>query len=45
MYYHHVAFLRWVVLYFIDEVVISALLHCDIYKIYYAPPNLGISRK
>ena len=32
------------VLYCIDEVVIAALMHCDLFEIYCAPPNLGITR-
>jgi hypothetical protein len=31
-----------IVLYFIDMVVIAALMHCHLFKIY--PPNLGITR-
>ena len=33
----------WAHLYFVDGVVI-ALMHCDIFEIYCAPPNLGITR-
>ena len=32
-----------IVLCCIDGVVIGALMHCDLFKIYCAPPNLGIT--
>jgi hypothetical protein len=31
-----------IVLHCIDGVVIAALMHCDLFEIYCAPPNLGI---
>ena len=33
-----------IVLYCINGMVIAALMHCDLFEIYYAPPNLGITR-
>ena len=32
------------VLYCFDGVVIATLMHCDLFKIYCAPANLGITR-
>ena len=32
-------------LYCINGVVIAARMHCDFFKIYCAPPNLGITRR
>ena len=34
--------LHSLVLYCINEVVIAALMHCDLFQIYCAPLNLGI---
>ena len=34
----------YIVLYCINGVVIAALMHCDLFKIYSTPPNLGITR-
>jgi hypothetical protein len=31
-------------LYCINGVVIAALMHCDLFKIYCATPNIGITR-
>ena len=33
-----------IVLYCIDGVIIAALMHCDLFQIYCAPRNLGITR-
>ena len=40
----HKYFLYFIVLYCIDGVVLAALMHCGLFKIYCAPPNLGITR-